>query len=148
MDDMEELVSQLKVLLADVYASYFKAHGYHWNVEGKNFPQYHELYADIYGDLYGSVDVLAEHIRALGAYAPFKMSRFVELTRVPDTEVDTSCESMSADLLQALSVTRMGVKSASEAAEQAREFGVMDTLGQIDTMLTKWMWQLRVSIKD
>lgn len=144
----EELAMRLKTLLADIYACYFKAHGYHWNVEGKNFPQYHELYGDIYEELHGSIDGLAEHIRALGTYAPFKMSRFVELTRVPETDVDSSCEAMSADLLQALTVARMAVKDASESAEQSREFGIMDTLGQIDTMVTKWMWQLRVSVKD
>lgn len=145
---MEELVAQMKVLLADIYASYHKAHGYHWNVEGKNFPQYHELYAKIYEGLYESIDGIAEHIRALGSYAPFKMSRLIEMTTVPDTEVDTSCESMSTDLLMALMMTKATEKAASGFAEQAREFGIMDTLGQLDTMLSKWIWQLRVSVKD
>lgn len=145
---MEELVMQMKVLLADIYASYHKAHGYHWNVEGKNFPQYHELYGSIYEDLYGSIDSIAEHIRALGSYAPFKMTRLIEMTTVPDTEVDTSCESMSTDLLFALMSTKASEKAASGFAEQSREFGIMDTLGQLDTMLSKWIWQLRVSVKD
>jgi DNA-binding ferritin-like protein len=47
----EELIAALKVLLADEYALYFKAHGHHWNVESKMFSQYHEFYAEIADDV-------------------------------------------------------------------------------------------------
>lgn len=144
----EELVASLKTLLADTYAVYFKAHGHHWNGEGMNFPEYHRLFGDIYESIHESIDPLAESIRALDAYAPYKMSRIMELTNVPETEVGTSCQSMSADILSAIQIALGSVYRASEAAESAREFGVMDMLGQMDSMYKKWAWQLRVSIKE
>ena len=36
---MKELIERMKVVLADSFAFYLKAHYYHWNVEGINFPQ-------------------------------------------------------------------------------------------------------------
>lgn len=143
----EELVAALKELLADEYSLYFKAQGYHWNVEGHNFSAYHDFFGEIYEDVYGMIDPLAEHIRALGAYAPFKMSRMVELTSVPDTEVDTSCESMTADLYASFMVVIGCISKCAELANQAREYGLMDTLGGMETAHKKWAWQLRSSLK-
>lgn len=143
----EELVNALKVVLADHYAVYFKAQGYHWNVEGKNFPQYHDFYAMIYGDAIGAVDMIAENIRKLQAYAPFKMSRMMELTTVPDTEVGPDCESMNADLLVAVSMAIASVNTAFAAATAANEQGIADDMAARDGELKKIAWQLRSTLK-
>ena len=81
---MEELVEQMKVVLASVFSLYLKSHYFHWNVEGPNFPQYHEFLGDLYEEIYGSIDTLAEEIRTLGAYAPGSFGRFRELTSIQD----------------------------------------------------------------
>jgi starvation-inducible DNA-binding protein len=36
---METLIEMMRKVLADTFAMYLKAHNYHWNVEGSNFPQ-------------------------------------------------------------------------------------------------------------
>ena len=45
------LLDSLAVLLADTVTVTHVAHGYHWNVKGVNFSQYHELFGGIYQDL-------------------------------------------------------------------------------------------------
>ena len=64
---MEQLIEKLKIYHATNFAFYLKLHFFHWNVEGPNFPQYHDLFANLYTDVHGSVDVVAEHLRALQA---------------------------------------------------------------------------------
>lgn len=145
---MEELINALKVVQADHYAVYFKAHGYHWNTEGKGFPMYHDFYAMISDDVYGAIDGIAENIRKLGAYAPFKMSRFMEMTTVPETEVGPSCEAMNADLLMAINQVIVTVNRAFDLATAANEQGIADDLAARDGMLKKWRWQLQASLKD
>lgn len=144
----EELISALKIVLADHYALYFKAQGHHWNVEGKNFPQYHEFYSMVYEDAYGAVDMVAENIRKLGAYAPFKMSRFVELTTIPETEVNSDCMSMNMDLLMAVNSTINSVNKAFAAASAANEQGIANDMADRDSRLKKVAWQLRSTLKD
>jgi starvation-inducible DNA-binding protein len=56
---MDELVEKMKVLLADAFTMYVRAHGYHWNVIGSDFPQYHDFFGDLYQEIHGSVDVIA-----------------------------------------------------------------------------------------
>lgn len=142
----EELIAALKVLLADEYAFYFKAHGHHWNVESKMFSQYHEFYAEIAEDVYGAIDPTAENIRKLGAYAPYKMSRLMELTTIPETDVSSDCESMNADLFSANEMVIVSVNKAFAIASAANEQGIADFLASRDDMHKKWSWQLRASM--
>ena len=84
---MEELIQALRVLLSDTVVLSYKAKGYHWNVEGVDFNQYHEFFEDIYTDYDGSIDTFAEWIRKLGDYAPYKLSRFQAFSDIPETDV-------------------------------------------------------------
>ena len=70
---MEKLIASLKVALGNTFIMYFKAHSYHWNVEGMFFTQFHDFFGDIYEDVYGAVDPLAEELRKLDAYAPISV---------------------------------------------------------------------------
>lgn len=141
------LKDDLKTLLADVVTMTYVAKGYHWNVEGEDFHQYHALFQEIYEDVASSVDPTAENIRKLNEYAPFTLSKFVDLRTVESKEVKPEPKAMA----KALAVVNDGVietlNKASESAEKAREFGIMDFLaGRVD-MHKKWAWQLRASTK-
>ncbi len=81
---MNELIDEMKTALATVFAFYLKAHYFHWNVEGPNFPQYHNFFGELYEDVWASVDQYAEEIRALGAYAPGSLERFKQLSKIDD----------------------------------------------------------------
>ena len=143
----EDLISAIKIALADHYSLYFKAHGYHWNVEGNDFVQYHELFLEIYEDTYGAVDNMAENIRKLAAYAPFKMSRLLQLATVQESEVGSDPMSMCEDLLMAIESTIATNLAAYRAAEAAGEVGISNFHQDRDGMLKKWRWQLRSSTK-
>ena len=43
----EEMVESAKVVMADTFRFYLRAHGYHWNVEGSDFLEYHQLFEKI-----------------------------------------------------------------------------------------------------
>ena len=81
---MEQLITQLKVLQATAFSLYLKAHNYHWNVEGVNFPQYHSFFGDLYDEVWNAADRIAEAIRTLDSYAPASYSRFKELSSIEE----------------------------------------------------------------
>jgi starvation-inducible DNA-binding protein len=83
---MEELKQQMKVLLANVYATGLKAQYYHWNVTGPMFPMWHEFFGEFYEELHGSIDQIAEEIRTLDTFSPGSFGRFRELATVSDEE--------------------------------------------------------------
>lgn len=148
IDIMNELIQTLKVLLGSTVALKYKAHGYHWNVETDDFPQWHDKFGEIYDSLDDSIDPMAEWIRMLGDYAPFKLSRFVALSTIPETDVSSDPEMMAADLLVDHQASAMAFGMASTAATAAGQNGLANFLADCQTTHQKWAWQLRASLSN
>jgi starvation-inducible DNA-binding protein len=148
MKGMEQLIAMLKELLADTVAIKFKAHGYHWNVETDDFPQYHEFFGDIYQDYDSAIDPLAEWIRMLGDYAPFKLSRFNELSTLPETQVTSDHEAMSMDLYLANEIMLNKFQNAFDMATANRQQGLANFFADRQTAHQKWSWQLKATVSE
>jgi starvation-inducible DNA-binding protein len=141
------LTTDLKTLMADVVTMYFVAHGYHWNVEGQDFSQYHALFAEIYEDVYSSLDPIAEDLRKLDEYAPFTLSKFIDLRTVESVEVKPEPKAMAKALLKVNDGVIESINKAFKSAEKANEQGIMDFLAGRDDQHKKWRWQLTASTK-
>jgi len=144
---MEELIQALRVLLSDTVALKFKAHGYHWNVEGDDFPQYHDFFEDIYTDYDGAIDTFAEYIRKLGEYAPYKLSRFQAFSDVPETDVTSDPVAMSADLLMANDMVTVKLLDTFDLATALRQQALANFLAERQDMHQRWHWMLSAVIK-
>ena len=141
--DKTVLIDQLKVTLATTFSLYLKAHNFHWNITGPNFIQYHSFLNDVYDQVHGSVDAYAEHIRALGAFAPGSLSRFGELTKITDEVSIPNAKNMIARLASDNAILLGELRLAANTAEQLKEHGVLNFLeGQIDAH-EKLQWMLR-----
>jgi starvation-inducible DNA-binding protein len=145
---MNDLVQQMKVVLASSFAMYLKAHNFHWNVEGPNFSEYHKLFGDIYEDIWGSVDEVAERIRTLDQYAPGSMSRFAQLSVVDDQLNIPAARSMIQELLSDNAKIIAELNKAFSLADKANKQGIADYFaGRIDTH-EKHGWMLRATLKQ
>lgn len=135
----------LKVLLADTVSVYHEAHGFHWNVKGQDFAQYHDLFAAIYEDLYGSVDPIAENILKMGVDAPFSLMDFVALRRVMESKPASTPQEMGVALLDLLNQLLVCLNETFQTASNANEQGVANFVADRIDQTQKWIWQLRVS---
>lgn len=143
----KELVDQLKVCLASTFSYYLKAHAFHWNVEGSNFPQYHEFLKTIYEDSFEAVDDIAERIRTLSAYAPGSLYRFQELTKIEDQINIPSPIDMLKELERDNKSIIDMLTKASEHSEKDKKYGITNYLqGRIEA-LEKLGWMIRSTIK-
>lgn len=141
------LAASLKTLMADIVTMYFMAHGYHWNVEGPDFKQYHDLFAEIYEDVYGSLDPLAENVRKLGEYAPFDLEAFVKTRSVKFQSTKPDAKSMAKALLKVNDGVIDSIKKAFDDATKEDEQGIADFLAGRDDMHKKWRWFLTAATK-
>lgn len=140
--DLEET---LKTLLADTIHVYLHAHGFHWNVKGPDFSQYHALFADIYSDILGAVDPTAECLLKIGADAPYTSEALGRHRSIPDIECSDDPRSMTATLLELNNALIESIKAAYKAANEEDDQGIVNFLaGRLD-MHAKWSWQLRAS---
>jgi starvation-inducible DNA-binding protein len=142
------LTDALKTVLSDSVTLYFAAHGFHWNVEGQDFSQYHELFAEIYEDVYSAIDPLAEDIRKLGEYAPFTLSKFTDLRTIEAKDVKPEPQAMAKELLRLNDGILESIASAQKEAGKEEEQGIMNFLAERDDMHKKWRWMLTASTKS
>jgi len=140
---MDSLIEKMKVVLADTFAMYLKAHNFHWNVEGNNFPQYHDFLGNLYEELHGAVDPIAEHIRALDAYAPGSLSRFRELSSIRDSMTPPPAMGMMLELYSDNEIVMASLKSAYQSAETMGEIGLSNFIQDRYDVHKKHAWMLR-----
>lgn len=144
---MSDLGNSLKVALADTFVLMVKALGCHWNVEGPNFKEYHELFGMIYEDLWSAVDPLAEKIRTLDEYAPGSLKRFLELTTLEEDVKIPTASMMMERLYAANEQVIQSVQAALEQAQLAKDEGVVNFLGERLESHTKFRWFLKATGK-
>jgi starvation-inducible DNA-binding protein len=144
---MEELIQQMKVYLADNVALGMKAQQYHWNVEGNNFPQYHDFLGDLYVEIDGVIDNIGEFIRTLDAYAPLGPRRIAELTTLDDTEVAPDAMVMFRNLYNDNNKVINTIMEAFRLAERYTEIGLSNFLQDRIVAHKKHQWMLRSILK-
>jgi starvation-inducible DNA-binding protein len=144
---METLIEQLKTILGTNFALYLKAHGYHWNIEGPNFPQYHKFLGKFYESVYGNVDPIAEHIRALNSYAPGSLARMLELADIQEATNIPDGIAMMRDLAADNDRFILHLRAGIVAADGANEPAVGNFLQDLLDAHQKHGWMLRSIIK-
>ncbi len=142
MNKSRPCVEALRQGISDSFAMYFRAHAYHWNVEGPDFSEYHDFFSTIYEDVYGSIDMWAENIRKLGAMAPQSLAEIGMPSRIEDEYVSSDPIEMSMALYRANEVVIEAINVAFSIANEINEQGIADFLASRDDMHKKWRWQL------
>jgi starvation-inducible DNA-binding protein len=144
---MDQLVQQMKVVLASSFAFYLKAHNFHWNIEGPNFPQYHSFLDGLYNEVWGAVDVIAEHIRILDAYAPGSLGRFSQLSVVDDQINIPNAKAMFAELESDNQKIMSELTKAYRLAESANKPGLSNFIQDRIDIHAKHGWMLKATGK-
>jgi starvation-inducible DNA-binding protein len=133
--------------MADTFVMYFKTHSFHWNLEGIEFPQYHEFFGDLYEDVYSAVDPLAENIRKLGDYSPKSLMDLYDLKTIMEESSIPDLTGMLTATLAANDQVLFSLNKVFALATKQNKQGLCNFIAdRIDTH-EKHGWQLRASLK-
>ena len=141
---MSALTDALKQYQANtvVYAS--TAHGFHWNVEGPLFTEFHEFFDEVYEDLDGTLDMISEFLRKLRERSPYTLTEFIANNNVGNTQIDsTSPIVMTRVLYQINEKFISDIKQMFDIATQEREQGIANFLADRQDQHEKWSWFMR-----
>ena len=141
------LADALKTLLASTNAISIKAQNFHWNVEGPDFPQYHEFFGNFYEEVYGSVDRTAEYIRTLDSYTPGSLTRYAELSIIQDQTKIPRAELMFAELLEDNAKMIELLNGIFTIAEQENKQGIANFIAERLDAHEKHQWMIRSTLK-
>ena len=139
------LVDKLKVVLANTFTMYMKTHGYHWNVIGSDFPQYHDFFGDLYAEVHGAVDDIAEQLRQINSFAPGSLQRMKELSELEEDDLVPNAAKMVVNLIAANDKVLLSLIECYEMAEDAKEYGLSNFLQDRITAHKKHGWMLKAT---
>jgi starvation-inducible DNA-binding protein len=144
---MDKLLQSLKIAFASEFSFYLKAHYFHWNVEGADFLQYHDLFGKVYEEVYGSIDDFAEQIRAAGGYVPGSLERFSVLSKIEDsTDIPPSLD-MIRELMEDSDKMANMFAIIFRMSEEHRLYGLSDFIAGRQDAHKKHSWMLRATLK-
>ena len=144
---MEKLIEQLRVILGTNFGLYFKAHSFHWNIEGPDFVQYHTFLGDFYTAVWNNTDLIAEKIRMLGAYAPVNMTRMHELADIAENENIPDAMTMMRELIVSNERLMFHLRAGIVAADNAGEPAISNFLQDLLDQHAKHNWFLKSLVK-
>lgn len=145
---MNELITAIRLALGNTFFMYYKAHAYHWNIEGIEFSQYHDFFGDLYEELYGAVDPTSENLRKLDAYAPISIMELYNYKTIQeDSVMPVLLVDMLSNLLVANTETYNAFNKVFDLATTAKEQGLADFAATRMDAHRKHSWMLRASLK-
>ncbi len=141
--DRLEIAEGLSRLLADSYSLYLKTHNYHWNVTGPMFQTLHLMFETQYNELALAVDLIAERIRALGAYAPGSYGEFATLSSIAEDQDRPNATEMIERLVKGQEAVARTARSIYPVVQRANDEPTADLLTQRLQVHEKTAWMLR-----
>ena len=142
----QKTIDNLRQVLGQTFSLYFQTQSYHWNVEGPQFRQLHELFEEQYTELSEALDGIAERIRILGAMAPRSVSEMMSHAG-DEAAPASSAEEMVANLItshRAIAETlRQAIAQAADEDDEVSAGMLTDRL----EVHEKTLWMLTVSQK-
>lgn len=146
---MEALIAALKQYQANSVVFASAAHGFHWNVEGPLFTEYHEFFGDIYSDVDGTIDTIAEWMRSFDVKAPYTLQQFIAMQNFGEIETVSNSPIVMTRMLYTMNEKMIvDLKNLFNSATEANEQGLADFVAGRITAHQKWNWMLKASIRQ
>lgn len=141
------ICSELKRLLADIFALYIKTKSFHWHMTGPHFHDYHRLLDGEAGQLLAMTDPLAERSRKLGGDAVHSIGDIARNQRV--TDCDQKGQPPRAMLAEILDDNRVLADNLRTAHIVCEQFGDVATASLIENWIDETdhrIWILRETV--
>ena len=144
----DQIILQLRKLLADTYVTYTQLQGAHWNVVGSDFQQLHTLFQTQYEELLAAIDVIAEHIRAYDELSPGSLQEMLQLSDVGEISFlqgEMPSEQLVSLLIRSHETVLAAARRLADISEH--EWHTNDLAAQRMAAHTTHIWMLRSSNK-
>lgn len=144
---MEELQNLTRKAFATTYGFLLMSQCYHWNVEGPDFLQYHDLFGRIYTEVDQKIDIFAEQIRSVRAWAPATLKELAELSSIEESTEKHTKDEMVRQLYLSNGKVNTDLIAVYNQAELIQEHGLANFISERMDQHRKHGWMLYSSMK-
>ena len=146
------ITDKLRISLSNHIEASLIVKGYHWNIEGLDFQQFHNLFDEIYEDYYEQIDTLAEYIRAISDTNDY-VNGSVEIVALNKTRVSHPLVGDKAELMvgQIIIINNALINDFMELMKEppsSKVYGLQNYAQDRLNALTKLNWKLLAITKQ
>jgi starvation-inducible DNA-binding protein len=118
-DAVEEISSNLRRLLADVFALYVKTKNFHWHISGRHFRDYHLLLDEQGSQIFAMTDTIAERARKIGGTTIHSIGEIAKNQRLKDNNKEAvSPQEMISELCDDNQQLTRSLRAAHEVCDR------------------------------
>ena len=148
-DAVDEISSELRQLLADVFALYMKTKNFHWHMSGRQFREFHLLLDEHSEQILAMTDDVAERARKIGGTTLHSISDISEHQRLKDNNEefvspDEMLKELSADNQE---LTR-SLRSAHEICDRHNDVATTSMIEVWIDQTERRTWFLSEIVRD
>jgi starvation-inducible DNA-binding protein len=143
------VAAELRTLLADVYALYFKTKNFHWHMNGPHFRDYHLLLDEQTAEIYAMTDVIAERARKLGALTIHSVSDVAKHQRIQDNNQEfVPAQEMLTELCEDNRMLTKYLRAAHEVCDKAEDIATASLIENWVDETERRTWFLFETLKN
>jgi starvation-inducible DNA-binding protein len=148
-DAVEEVSSNLRRMLADVFALYLKTKNFHWHMSGRHFRDYHLLLDEQSTQIFAMTDTIAERARKIGGTTIRSISDIARNQRLKDNNKEAvSPQEMIGELCEDNQNLTRSLRATHEVCDRHNDVATASLIeGWIDES-EKRTWFLAEIIQD
>jgi len=140
--EAKQIVDSLNVLLANYHIHYQKLRNFHWNVEGHDFFELHNVFELEYNQVKLQIDEIAERIRVFG-YKPYStLAKYLEVASIKEPDGVPASHEMVQEILNDFETLLSFLVEAQESAASLGDVATEDLLIGYMKRTEKIHWML------
>lgn len=140
--DTAEIVTLLNRLLASYSVYMQKLRNFHWNVDGPDFFEMHQLFEGMYKRAFEETDEIAERIRLFGQRPVSTLTEFLKQSSIREEFSSATSFEMAGKILNDLRELLENMEDAVVAAQEIKDNGTEYMLKSFIYNMEKEHWQL------
>ncbi|MCL9805413.1 DNA starvation/stationary phase protection protein [Flavobacterium amniphilum] len=140
-EEIQVLIKDLNILLANFQVYYQNLRGLHWNIRGKRFFDLHLKFEELYTDAQLKIDLIAERILTLGGTPLHTFEDYIKNAKInvgKDISVDEMAITLVVNsLVELLKIERTILRQSGEIDDEGTNAMVSDFI--VEQEKTIWM---------
>lgn len=148
-DAVEAISSNLRRLLADVFALYVKTKNFHWHVSGRHFRDYHLLLDEQATQIFAMTDTIAERARKIGGTTIRSIGDIAKNQRLKDNNKEAlSPQEMLGELCADNQQLTRSLRAAHEVCDRHNDVATASLIENWIDESEQRTWFLAEIIRD
>lgn len=143
---MTKTTKQLTQVFNDNFVTYFRSHVAHVNITGRNFRSDHKLLAGVYERRQAEIDVIAELLRSLDAFAPVSIAEVLSGSHIEDADVEGTADDLLSTVLDDLEHLKQCYQELMAVADEEGLLEVSNYAQDQVLDIAKSIWMLRSTL--